>query len=257
MNRRDLALLLALTFAPAACDARPASPAATREAPALEPGPVLLHAIDGLAIHALYYPAAHPKATILLFHQAGSSKDEYATIAPQLAAAGYSALALDQRSGGDLFGTNETVKAAGASSDYRAAMPDLEAAIAWATGRGLPLILWGSSYSSALVFPVAARHDGEIAAVLAFSPGEYIDGMSIKGAAAKVRAPLFVTSAKDVDEIAAAKAIVDASPSPLKSQFIPPTAGVHGSSTLIAARDPKGAEENMRAVMTFLAKVAP
>lgn len=48
---------------------------------------------------------------ILLFHQAGSSKAEYATISPRLVAAGYSALAIDQRSGGELFGSNETAAA--------------------------------------------------------------------------------------------------------------------------------------------------
>ncbi|MBX9795833.1 MAG: alpha/beta hydrolase, partial [Sphingomonas sp.] len=55
---------------------------------------------------------------LLLFHQAGSSKDEYAAIAPQLAADGYSALAIDARAGGDLFGPNQTVAALGGSADY-------------------------------------------------------------------------------------------------------------------------------------------
>jgi len=66
--------------------------------------PVTLQARDGVSVSALLYEATQPKAVILLFHQAGSSKAEYATIAPRLVASGYTALAIDQRSGGSLFG---------------------------------------------------------------------------------------------------------------------------------------------------------
>jgi alpha-beta hydrolase superfamily lysophospholipase len=63
---------------------------------------VTLSSRDRVSISALAWEAAQAKAVILLFHQAGSSKAEYATIAPRLAAAGYTALAIDQRSGGSL-----------------------------------------------------------------------------------------------------------------------------------------------------------
>ncbi len=72
-----------------------------------------------------------------------------------------------------------------------------------------------------------------------------------------MKAPLFVTSAKNGDEIAAAKALVAASPSSNKRQYVPKIGGVHGSSTLISARNAKGAEENWRAVTSFLGEVAP
>jgi dienelactone hydrolase len=260
MTTRNLMLILSLAMAPIACRAEPTDAAAEKSAgaPTAEGEAVVLRAADGVAVHGQFYPAAQSKATILLFHQAGSSKDEYATIAPRLVAAGFSALAIDQRSGGELFGPNLTVKTLGGSRDYGEAAPDLHAAIDWAKAKGAPVIVWGSSYSSALVFPVvAAKRAGDIAALLAFSPDEYIEGESIGGAAAKLRVPLFVTSAKDGGEIAAAKAIFDASPSPTKIHFIPKSGGVHGSSTLIAARNAKGAEENWAAVLAFLAKAAP
>lgn len=63
---------------------------------------------DGLAVNGRYYKAEQPKAIILLFHQADSSLAEYATIAPKLVAQGYSVLAIDQRSGGSMFGPNQT-----------------------------------------------------------------------------------------------------------------------------------------------------
>jgi dienelactone hydrolase len=221
-------------------------------------GPVAVSfkASDGVVVHGNYYQAAHPKALILLFHQAGSSKDEYNTIAPRLTEAGYSALAIDQRSGGDLFGPNQTAAGLGRKADYLEARQDLEAALAWGQSKKLPLMLWGSSYSSSLVFLVAAEHPN-VKAVLAFSPGEYFDNKSlVRDAASRVTAAIYATSANTDEEIESARSILAASPSSLKQQYIPHSGGVHGSSTLIAARDPKGAADNWKAVLAFLARVA-
>src|ERR1041384_148625 len=99
---------------------------------------VMLKARDGVSISGLAYAADHPKAIVLLFHQADSSKAEYATIAPRLAAAGFSALAIDQRSGGSLFGPNETARRLNKPASYEQAKPDLEAAPHWATTNHLP-----------------------------------------------------------------------------------------------------------------------
>ena len=217
---------------------------------------VSFKAKDGVVVHGSYYRATHPKALILLFHQAGSSKDEYATIAPRLVDAGYSALAIDQRSGGDLFGPNETAAGLGRKADYLEARQDLEAALTWGQKQGLPVMLWGSSYSSSLIFLVAAEHP-DVKAVLAFSPGEYFDNKSmVRDAASHVTAPIYITSANTDEEIEAARSILAASPSSLKQQYIPRTGGVHGSSTLIEARDPKGASDNWKALLAFLARTS-
>jgi dienelactone hydrolase len=198
---------------------------------------------------------------ILLFHQAGSNRGEYETIAPMLVTLGFNALAIDQRSGGNAWGrTNETVQRLGKSTGYDEALLDLEGALQWAKSSAQtgPIILWGSSYSAALVFLLAANHRGEVNAILAFSPGEYLGGSStVRKAAAQVSIPIFVTSAKDPKEIAAAKSILDASPSVEKIQFIPQIAGVHGSSTLRKDQNSDGVEENWPAVKHFLAKFSP
>lgn len=220
--------------------------------------PITLTAADGTKVFGTLYVAPHPKAVILLFHQAGSSKAEYATIAPKLVAQGYTALAIDQRSGGSLYGPNQTAAAYDKDASYLDAKADLQAALDWGMAQGKPVIIWGSSYSSALVFLLAAENPGKVAAVLSFSPGEYLGEPDlVKQAAAKVRVPVFVTSAKNDDEIAAAKSIVAALPDHNGEQFVPQQGGVHGSSTLIAARDPAGAEENWAAVNAFLHRVAP
>ena len=110
---------------------------------------------------------------------------------------------------------------------------------------------WGSSYSAALVFLLAAKHK-EVKAVLAFSPGEYLSGQSVGRAAAQLKVPIFVTSAKNSVEIADTKAILAAAGSSEKIQFVPRLAGIHGSSTLREDRNPQGAAENWDAVKAFL-----
>ena len=121
------------------------------------PEVMTLKADDGVAVYGALYRAEHPKALILLFHQAGSNSAEYATIAPKLVEMGFSALAIDQRSGGDMFNyVNQTVKHLGHKTDYLEAQKDLEAALAYGKTQQLPIVLWGSSYSSSLVFLVDA-----------------------------------------------------------------------------------------------------
>ena len=223
--------------------------------------PVSFVAHDRVQVFADYYPAqSKAQPLILLFHQAGSNRGEYATIAPTLVALGFNALAVDQRSGGTSWGrVNETVRHLGHSAGFGEALADLEAAVEWAksSGHSGKLIVWGSSYSAALVFLLAANHKDAIAAVLAFSPGEYLGSAnSVRRAAAQLAMPIFVTSAKEAGEIAAAKAILDAAPATVKVQFVPRLAGIHGSATLRADRNARGAPENWDAVRNFLTKLS-
>lgn len=225
--------------------------------------PAAIKTADQIPVVGKLYSAPKPKAIIILFHQAGSSKDEYNSIAPRLVKLGYTALSIDQRVGGNLFGDNSTVAIIGGKQvPFADAQNDMQGAVDWVREQydplTLPVILWGSSYSAALVFPVTVDNADVVKGVLAFSPDEYLDDKTlVKMAAAQVMAPVFVTSAKDDGEIAAAKAVLAAVRGTDKRQFVPQVAGVHGSSTLIEARDPKGAAENWAAVEAFLKHVAP
>lgn len=217
---------------------------------------VVLTTSDGVHVYGVRrQPASKPIGVILLFHQAGSSADEYATIAPKLVAMGYATLAIDQRSGGDLYGHNRTVEELhGVSAPYPAVVQDIDAAVAWAqkTYPGIPVTLWGSSYSASLVFVVAAKDGSKIARLIAFSPGEYFeDQLHVAEAAKHVTIPIFVDSAANDGEIEAARAILAASPSTVKVQFAPKD-GIHGSSTLREDKDPDGYQENWQAVVAFL-----
>ncbi len=222
------------------------------------PVPITLTASDGVKVFAWHYRAARDKSNsaILLFHQAGSNHAEYSTIAPRLATMNYHCLAIDQRSGGNMWGIdNRTAATLGHEVDYLSALPDLEAALAWTKSQGLPprSIVWGSSYSAALVFLLAAKHPKEIEAVLAFSPGEYLGKPHLVEEAAKqLQMPVFIDSAKDDEEIATARTLAEACKA---TQFVPAVAGVHGSSTLRQDRNPKGAAENWQAVIGFLSQL--
>ena len=221
--------------------------------------PVTLSAADGVKIYGEYWPAASAKAPLILaFHQAGSSHAEYAPLAARLNRAGFGVLAIDQRSGGGEFGgNNRTVAVRGRSAPYDAALTDLEAALVWGQAHvdGAPLLVWGSSYSAALVFLLAAKHPGEVQALLAFSPGEYLGKRNAVGQAARtLRLPVFVDQASAADEIAASRAIFEALPGTDKTLFVPATNGVHGTATLRSDRNASGAEENWGAVMAFLSR---
>ena len=65
-------------------------------------------------------------------------------------------MAIDQRSGGPIADqaneTNQRALAKGLNVDYLDAIPDIKAAISYASNRyNKKVILWGSSYSSTLV----------------------------------------------------------------------------------------------------------
>ncbi|HEV2676995.1 MAG TPA: alpha/beta fold hydrolase [Aliidongia sp.] len=226
---------------------------------------IKLQAADGVAVFAEVWrapdrPNGAKPPVIIAFHQAEANHAEFAPIAPRLVAAGFTVLAIDQRAGGGMFGApNRTVTTLGKQANFRAALPDLEAALIWGhqAAAGAPVVAIGSSYSAALVFLLAARHPGALAAILAFSPGEYLDGPQVvHQAAQQVQIPVLVDSAKSPDEIAAAKSLLDAVPAAGKVQIVPHSGGVHGASTLRTDKDPAGAEENWRGVLAFLAPFA-
>lgn len=213
---------------------------------------------DNLTVTAdLYWTGDATKPFIILFHQARYSRGEYLEIAPKLNALGYNCLAVDQRSGSAANGiTNETAKAAkaaGLSTNYPDAYPDLEAALAYVVATYAPnkLVVWGSSYSSSLVLVLASEHPDEIAAGLSFSPGEYfkLNDKKIEDYAKNITQPVFITSAKS--EVKDWRSIADQITSAGSVFFVPQASGQHGSSTL--NNNVSGHEEYWAAVEQFLA----
>lgn len=211
-----------------------------------------LEAADRVKVFGTLYPTQKERPIILLFHQAEANCGEYQDVAPGLVELGFNALAVDQRSGGTLFDRrNQTVAHLQGTTGYTydEAILDLEAAVAWAERGGYKtIILWGSSYSAALVFLLASDHP-VVAGVLSFSPGEYLsDPHEVAVAAAVVTVPVFITSCRF--EAEDAKAIFDAVASEDKVQFIPEGFGAHGSAALSSGDK----EEYWQAVKAFLAR---
>ncbi|HZV93909.1 MAG TPA: alpha/beta fold hydrolase [Caldimonas sp.] len=218
---------------------------------------VQLVAADQVAVFGEVWRAAGERPPVIIaFHQAESNHAEYAPIAPRLAQDGFTVLAIDQRSGDGAFGgTNLTVETLGDSTDYDEALPDLEAALAWAHEHadGAPVIAWGSSYSAALVFLLAARHADEVSAVVAFSPGEYLrNPTAVHDAARQLTMPVYIDQASSADEIAASTSILDAVGNSHKRMFMQDPS-THGASTLRADSNPMGNEAHWQSVLKFLA----
>ena len=236
--------------------------AACLAVPAARAEPVQLTATDGVKVFGELWRAAGAKPPVLLaFHQAGASSAEYVPIAPRLAQAGFTVLAVDQRSGGGAFGgSNRTAAALGREAGYEQALPDLEAALAWAkaNANGAPIVVWGSSYSAALVFLLVAAHPGDVSGLVAFSPGEYLDGKTaVRDAARQVSVPVYIDQASSADEVTQSATILQAASSADKQQLISKARSTHGSSTLRADSNPAGAEAHWKAVLKFLSRFTP
>lgn len=219
---------------------------------------VTLHAGDGVSVYGTLTRAApHNAKIILLFHQAHANRHEYDALIPALTQLGFDTLAIDQRSGGDLFGGhNQTVAKLGKSTDYIDAMADLVAALTWANaGHYKTIVTVGSSYSSSLVIVLAAGHPDAISAVAGFSPGEYFENKNlIKNAAAKIRMPLYITT--DPDEEANVTAVLSKAHGDNVTRYNP-AVGVHGASTLVKSRDPQGYRKNLKSFIDFLRQAVP
>ncbi len=227
---------------------------------AAEPSHTKFNASDGLEVHANLYVSHGDEAPfIVLFHQARWSRGEYREIAPKLLALGYNCMAVDQRSGGEV---NEVRNLTAAPKDptYLDALPDMEAAVHharehYAKGK---LVIWGSSYSAALAFVVAAEHAGQVDGVVSFSPGEDFSrfGKSktyIADAAKSVDAPTFISSAKT--EVPKWEPIWNALAAAEKERYIPKIEGRHGSRALWAQME--GHEAVWGALTAFLRRHFP
>lgn len=218
---------------------------------------IYFNSLDSLKITADLYLTANPQAPfVILYHQARYSRGEYLEIAPKLNALGFNCLAVDQRSGDKVKGikneTHHRAVNAGKETEYVDAFPDLEATLMYVKTnyKADNIIVWGSSYSSALIFVLASKYSGDIGAILSFSPGNYfeLDGKSVSDYAKNISCPVFITSAKSEEENWLP--IYQSLDSKDKSFFLPEDEGFHGSKALW--KENEGNENYWKAVERFL-----
>lgn len=189
---------------------------------------------DSLIMFADIYIKNNNAPFILLCHQAGYSRGEYKEIAKRLNLYGYSIIAIDQRSGGEVNNVkNKTYLNAllrGENTDYMSSKQDIEAAIDYIYSYyKKPILLVGSSYSASLAMLIG-KNNPKIKAVAAFSPIEYLDSISLKDSIKGFDKPLFITSSKK--EINSINNLISDIEFHLLNQYKPKTIGVHGSKAL-------------------------
>jgi pimeloyl-ACP methyl ester carboxylesterase len=175
---------------------------------------------------------------ILLFHQYRSSRGEYREIAPVLTYMGFNCLAVDTRCGSTDRWNNIQNETSSNSDDldrnFVAAYPDIVAALNYGIEdiKSDKIILWGSSFSSALIFKLAYENKKNIIGLLSFSPGEYMyeKGIVADWASQVKDIPVFITCG--AGETETSKVIYNAVATQNK-EFYLPNQGEHGSSILI------------------------
>jgi hypothetical protein len=159
-------------------------------------------ASDSLRVTADLYLKNYNYPFILLFHQNGLSRGEYAEIAGKLLNLNYNCLAVDLRSGGTVnYIKNETafrVQEKNMSCRLIDSKKDILAAIEYVSKyNNIPVILFGSSFSASLCM-IVGKNNKRVAAVVAFSPGEYFEPeISVKSVLKDFDKPLFVSSSEN------------------------------------------------------------
>lgn len=225
-----------------------------------ETGTITFQSLDSLIITADLY-ITHEKTApfILLYHRALWSRGEYREIAPKLNEFGFNCMAIDQRSGKEINDVvNQTALRAEElkkSKFYIAALPDLEAALHYARDKWKleNIIIWGSSYSAALLFYMGYKYPDDIDGIIAFSPGEYttVYEKEVRYYAQFIKCPVFITSARHEQD--KWQLIYESIPSSTdKSFFMPESGGNHGSEALWK-KNPTH-EEYWEALQKFLKK---
>ncbi len=236
-------------------------------APLLAQQRVQLESSDGHPVHAYRFSAdgsdlsedgmrdarVRARPLIIAFNQGGAdARSEYGPIVPRLLDAGFDVLAVDVRAGGDRFGgRNLTVEVWGGEQPYCEAAADVEGALSYARDEhDGPIVLWGSSFSAALVLRAAADRD-DIAAVLAFSPASGGPLADCRGedVSARISAPVLVLRPAAEAERAAAQ--LERFREQGHEVFVADP-GTHGSSMLVADRVDAPVESTWRRVLDFI-----
>lgn len=216
---------------------------------------------DSVQIIADLYERSKTAPTILLFHQGGSNaRAEYGTIIPQLIDKGYNVIAVDQRSGGQRYGSyNRTVaRIAENNFSYCDAYADLESALDYLvkadfSGRK---ILWGSSYSASLAIKLANDRPEAVDGVLAFSPasGGPMQACRPDEYFATLQVPLLLLRPKREMEIPSVNEQFELARENNHQVYVAEN-GVHGSSMLVAKRVKADVAENWHIVDSFITSV--
>ncbi len=134
-----------------------------------------------------------------------------------------------------VFGeTNETknrAKKQGLPTGYLDAKPDIESAVDYAynLNNNKPIILLGSSYSSALALLIAVNSE-KVKAVIAFSPDEHLKKVNLEEQIKDLKTPVFAASEKkEIEQVSKVLRFIDKKHI---THFKPEVEGFCGSKTI-------------------------
>ncbi|MBO6525278.1 MAG: alpha/beta hydrolase [Balneolaceae bacterium] len=218
-----------------------------------------LTTVDSVQIFGDEYMTSSDAPTIILFHQGGSNaRGEYGSIIPRLVDEGFNVITVDQRRGGQTYGSyNRTVENIEINEySYCDAYEDLTSTLDYVisneslTGE---VIVWGSSYSASLAIQLAAKNQDKISGALAFSPAsggpmasckpdEYLEVLEL---------PLLVlrpTGEMEIESVQRQFELVES----FGHQTYVADPGVHGSSMLVQSRTGAEAGESWNTVLEFI-----
>ena len=154
---------------------------------------------DSLELTADLYFLADTLPYIILLHEQGSSRGEFASLAGRFQKMNYNCLAVDIRNGGSAnFISNETVRRT-RHGDYimgrESVENDIRAAVDYAfTTSGKAVVLLGAGATGSLCLKISTEMD-EVKGVIALSPGEfYAPFLSIQDTISNLQKPVFVGS---------------------------------------------------------------
>lgn len=230
-----------------------------------EPTPkeITVQADDGVAVFGTNYFAELPDTAplIVLFHQGGSNgRAEYAPLIPWLNQSGYRAIAWDLRVGGEIYGLENRTAAAmlpAEASSYCDGYGDmnaaLEASVAYSSSG--QAIIWGSSYTGALVFHLAADAPDKVSHVISASPasGSPMADCLARDRLGDLSRPAFVlrpASEMQGDGAQQQKVLFDQAGVPV----LVLENGIHGSSMLVDERTEADMSAGRAAVINWLSQ---
>ena len=211
---------------------------------------------DGLEITADLYLHDRGAPYIILLHMENSSRGEYREIAPKLNKMGFNCLAIDLRSGKESnFVQNETAAIAQKNNFPNTLLDcekDIIAAIDYIkkTSVNHRCILFGSCFSASLAMKIA-NQNRIITAVIAFSPGEYFNPVTVKDWLIDYNQLTFITST--TREQPFVTELLSDIPQHFITRYQPAEGGIQGAPALW--NDNPRASEIWMSLMMFINKV--
>ncbi len=168
--------------------------------------PVSFETSDGFVLKGDLTSAADANAPIaILLHMYRSNRRAWAPLVPELVAAGFTVLAIDQRAHGESQERRgEKVNVASISREdfgefVRAGVRDVKAAERYLARQGLAtdrIVLIGASYGCSVSL-LSAREVEGVRALVLLSPGTNYFGVDVVAAASSFKGPLLAVAAED------------------------------------------------------------